>query len=207
MKHLTETTDNPPAEHRGRPLRSFKDDPLRGAAAVGSRSPAFGMTMLRQAHAALAQVPGTSADQRWAQFDALFDFLESVAPRDEREGMLAVQMFATHNAVMDCYRRAATPGQTCDMLDLHYKYAVKLGTLSLQQHAALDRHRGGGQQKITVEHVTVEAGGQAIVGDVSLAKGNGGPGGDGQRGDAGAGASERSPAQQVRVRQRTRNRR
>jgi hypothetical protein len=31
---------------------------------------------------------------------------------------------------------------------------------------ALDKHRGKGQQKITVEHVTVEAGGQAIVGNV-----------------------------------------
>ena len=28
---------------------------------------------------------------------------------------------------------------------------------------ALNRHRGKGQQKVTVEHVTVNAGGQAIV--------------------------------------------
>jgi len=31
---------------------------------------------------------------------------------------------------------------------------------------ALNRHRGKGQQKVTVEHVTVNAGGQAIVGSV-----------------------------------------
>ena len=32
---------------------------------------------------------------------------------------------------------------------------------------ALDRHRGKGQQRITVEHVNVHAGGQAIVGAVT----------------------------------------
>ena len=31
---------------------------------------------------------------------------------------------------------------------------------------ALDKHRGKGQQKVTVEHVYVHAGGQAVVGMV-----------------------------------------
>jgi hypothetical protein len=33
---------------------------------------------------------------------------------------------------------------------------------------ALSRHRGKGQQKVTVEHVHVHAGGQAIVGNVGI---------------------------------------
>jgi len=33
-------------------------------------------------------------------------------------------------------------------------------------HEALDKHRGKGQQKVTVEHVHVHRGGQAIVGAV-----------------------------------------
>jgi hypothetical protein len=32
---------------------------------------------------------------------------------------------------------------------------------------ALNRHRGKGNQKVTVEHVTVNSGGQAIVGNVA----------------------------------------
>jgi hypothetical protein len=35
---------------------------------------------------------------------------------------------------------------------------------------ALKRYRTGGQQKVTVEHVTVNAGGQAIVGAVAHRK-------------------------------------
>ena len=38
---------------------------------------------------------------------------------------------------------------------------------------ALDRHRGKGQQRITVEHVNVHAGGQAIVGAVTPSDGSG----------------------------------
>jgi hypothetical protein len=39
---------------------------------------------------------------------------------------------------------------------------------------ALNRHRGKGQQVVRVEHVTVNAGGQAIVGAVSHPGGGGG---------------------------------
>jgi hypothetical protein len=35
------------------------------------------------------------------------------------------------------------------------------------QVEALKRYRTGGEQKVTVEHVTVNQGGQAIVGNIS----------------------------------------
>jgi hypothetical protein len=40
---------------------------------------------------------------------------------------------------------------------------------------ALNRHRGKGQQKVTVEHVHVHSGGQAVIGMVG-AQGGGAPG-------------------------------
>lgn len=40
-------------------------------------------------------------------------------------------------------------------------------SLYTQQLAALDKRRGKGQQKMTVEYDNVEAGGQAIVGNVN----------------------------------------
>jgi hypothetical protein len=39
------------------------------------------------------------------------------------------------------------------------------------QMEALKRYRTGGQQKVTVEHVTVNDGGQAIVGSVGIGEG------------------------------------
>jgi hypothetical protein len=47
------------------------------------------------------------------------------------------------------------------------------------QLEALDRHRGKGRQVVRVEHVTVNAGGQAIVGAVG--QGGGGDGGSGRQ--------------------------
>ena len=89
-----------------------------------------------------------------------------LAPRDELEGMLAAQMVATHAAAMECLRRAMIDGQTIEGRDQNLKHATKLLGVYARQVEALDKHRGKGQQKITVEHVTVNAGGQAIVGNV-----------------------------------------
>ena len=85
--------------------------------------------------------------------------------------MLAAQMISTHNAAMECLRRAMTEAQTFEGRDQNLKHAAKLLGLYERQLAALDKHRGKGQQKITVEHVTVEAGGQAIVGNVGTTDG------------------------------------
>jgi hypothetical protein len=35
-----------------------------------------------------------------------------IAPKDELEGMLAVQLIASHGAAMECYQRAMLPEQT-----------------------------------------------------------------------------------------------
>ena len=94
------------------------------------------------------------------------ELYESLKPADGAEGMLAVQMVGTHDAAVECLRRAALPSQTFEGRDMALKHAHKLMTLYTQQLATLNKHRGKGQQRVTVEHVNVEAGGQAIVGTV-----------------------------------------
>jgi hypothetical protein len=57
---------------------------------------------------------GHTADKERAheQNIAYLEFLRGVRPRDELEGMLAAQLLASHNAAMECYRRAMVPEQT-----------------------------------------------------------------------------------------------
>ena len=90
----------------------------------------------------------------------------SIGPRDEIEGMLAGQLLACHHASMECFRRAMIGEQTFegrrDALSQPTNYGASYATLL----DALNRHRGKGQQKVTVEHVHVHAGGQAVVGMV-----------------------------------------
>ena len=69
---------------------------------------------------------------------------------------------------MECFRRAHLPGQPLANREMALKYADKLTRSFAGLVEALDRHRGKGQpQVVRVERVTVEAGGQAIVGAVT----------------------------------------
>jgi hypothetical protein len=83
--------------------------------------------------------------------------------------MLASQLLASHNAAMECYRRAMLPEQTFDGRRENLSQANKLSRTHATLLEALNRHRGKGQQKVTVEHVHVHEGGQAIVGNVGRA--------------------------------------
>jgi hypothetical protein len=104
-----------------------------------------------------------SCDQ---QYSATVAALIGIGPRDELEAMIAAQLLAAHNAAMECYRRAMLFEQTFEGRRENLSQANKLSRTSAALLDALNRHRGKGQQKVTVEHVHVNAGGQAIVGAV-----------------------------------------
>jgi len=80
--------------------------------------------------------------------------------------MIAAQLLAAHNAAMECYRRAMLGEQTFEGRRENLSQANKLSRTYAILLDALNRHRGKGQQKVTVEHVHVHQGGQAIVGNV-----------------------------------------
>jgi len=92
--------------------------------------------------------------------------LVGIHPRDELEGMMAAQLIAAHSAAMECYRRAMIGEQTFEGRRENLNQANKLSRSFAVLLEALNRHRGKGQQKVTVEHVHVHSGGQAIVGAV-----------------------------------------
>ncbi len=106
--------------------------------------------------------PSTLERLAWATVAAL----EGIGPRDELEGMIAAQLIAAHNASMECYRRAMLPDQTFKGRSEALNQANKLSRTWATLLDALNKHRGKGQQKVTVEHVHVHAGGQAVVGTV-----------------------------------------
>ncbi len=92
--------------------------------------------------------------------------LIGIGPKDELEGMIASQLLAAHNAAMECYRRAMIGEQTFEGRRENLNQANKLSRTYAALLESLNRHRGKGQQKVTVEHVHVHSGGQAIVGHV-----------------------------------------
>ncbi|MGJ8588261.1 MAG: hypothetical protein ACSHXW_08910 [Yoonia sp.] len=113
---------------------------------------------------------GLAEDDKNARILRAVELFEELKPQDAAESMLAAQMVGTHSAALECLRRAALPNQTFAGRDAALKHAMKLMTLYTQQLATLNKHRGKGQQKVTVEYVNVEPGGQAIVGNVETGK-------------------------------------
>ena len=67
-----------------------------------------------------------------------------------------------------------TKGQYPESRERNLNLATKLQRTFVAQIEALQKLRGKGGQKVTVEHVHVHEGGQAIVGNVSHAQGGGG---------------------------------
>jgi hypothetical protein len=93
--------------------------------------------------------------------------LHGIRPRDTLEGMLATQMVAGHNMAMDLLRRAALPLQPPEAMELYLNSATKLQRTFVAQIEVLDRHRGKGEQTMTVEQVHIHDGAQGIVGPFS----------------------------------------
>lgn len=107
--------------------------------------------------------------------NAALAMVEAVAPTDELEASLAVQMAGCHALAMEMLGRAKTTERS-DHIELYGNMAVKLQRTFTAQIEALARMRGKGQQTVRVEHVTVQPGAQAIVGDVHHHRGTGGGG-------------------------------
>ena len=154
-------------------------DPAAGAGKLrpigGSGSDEFNRVIANQAVQSL-WLAHADKDGRDQLQSAALATLVSIAPKDEIEGMLAAQMVAAHAASMECYRRASE--QSHEGRQSNLSHAGKLSRTYVQLLEALNRHRGKGtQQKVTVEHVHVHAGGQAVVGAVEALPGGGGAAG------------------------------
>jgi hypothetical protein len=132
--------------------------------ALATADPAFLDGLLSQ----LVNVgsPGKKADERGLNF--MLAMVKGLAPKDEAECMLAAQMAAVHMATMTFARRLAHVDNIAQQ-DSAERAFNKLSRTFAVQMEALKRYRTGGEQRVIVQHVTVNEGGQAIVGAVSPA--------------------------------------
>lgn len=174
-------------------IEKTKADDL-GVTVSGSARTGHKIDLLRQG--ALCQIFGTSdekqasallshclkplkadeaSDEHPANDERVFmlSVIRDIAPRDPVERMLAVQMAATHIATIRSARWLAN-AESIPQAQAHYTGFNKLARTFAAQVEALRKHRTGGEQWVTVQHVNVSDGGQAVVGNVQ----HGGRGGD-----------------------------
>ena len=93
--------------------------------------------------------------------------LAGIQPQNEVETMLAAQMIGVHNMAMRTMGLAMLGGQTLQGKESNGNLATKMLRTFIAQMETLHKIRTGGQQKMIIEHVNVNEGGQAIVGTVN----------------------------------------
>jgi hypothetical protein len=119
----------------------------------------------------IAQLANAGAQGRKIDEDMLnfmLSVVKGINPNDQTEAMLAAQMAAIHAATMTFARRLAHV-ENIPQQDSAERALNKLARTFASQMEALKRYRTGGEQKVTVQHVSVQEGGQAIVGNVTQA--------------------------------------
>jgi hypothetical protein len=124
----------------------------------GSDWPEFNLALLK---ATLATIAGNDPDGMSHRIAVTKDALSAFKPTDEIEGMIAAQAVAMHQASMECFRRAAIPGQPAEVASKLRKDGANLARAMTDMLQALDRKRGKGPQVVRVERVVVHEGGQA----------------------------------------------
>lgn len=129
--------------------------------AIGTTNGAFTSSLLSQITNAGSK--GSTPDPEGINF--MLSVITGIQPRDQIETLLAAQMAAVHMQIMAFARRLAHV-DNIKQQDSAERAFNKLTRTFTSQMEALNRYRGKGQQKMTVEHVHVHEGGQAIVGNV-----------------------------------------
>ena len=99
-------------------------------------------------------------------YDFIVAVLRGAKPKDQIAAMLATQMAATHMAIIRFTNRLAQFEST-ELQDCHERTLNKLLRAFIMQVEAFNRYQNGGEQKVTVQQVSVSEGSQAIVGNVT----------------------------------------
>jgi len=96
----------------------------------------------------------------------MISMMKGIAPRDSLETMLTAQMVSVHVATMRFASRLAF-AEGIPQQEGVARTLTRLARTFAAQMEALNRHRGNGERPITVQNLSVQDGGSAIVGNVT----------------------------------------
>jgi hypothetical protein len=136
---------------------------------TGTRTFEAANRFIAQIDSALVWPKPTDDKDRLLRASALMIMAE-ISPQNAIQAMLATQMIAVNDAALLFLSQATLQGQFVNAADACVLRATRLMRIFNEQLEAMQRLKGKAcQQKVTVEHVHVHDGGQAIVGAVTTA--------------------------------------
>jgi|GEM_PF-2512460 hypothetical protein len=133
--------------------------------ATGTVHPSAQRHLITQATAALPNNAGDSV----IPHNSLMENLSSMSPKTELEAMLSVQLITVHNFAMDFFSRLTEPTGFEEVTDRQLNRITKLLTVFQKGVSALEKLRQR-EQVIKVQHVHINQGGQAVIGNVHADK-------------------------------------
>ena len=132
--------------------------------AVGTTDRAFAAGFICQ----VTNATGKKLDEdSMIRLNFMLSVIRGIKPKDHVEAMLACQMAAVHESTMKFFRNLAESSDDLEYRDSAERTLNKLMRTFTTQMEALKRYRSGVQQTVNVQHVNVNDGGQAIVGNIS----------------------------------------
>jgi hypothetical protein len=120
----------------------------------------------------LANAAKTGPEIKATELDFMLTVVRAIAPRDEIEALPATQMAAVHNAAMIAAGRL-NQSKSANLADLIAQQDSASNTFNkltrtfAAQLEALKRYRSGTEAPVKTQNVTVNDGGQAVVGNVN----------------------------------------
>jgi hypothetical protein len=141
---------------------SVQKDPMTAAVAnveaYGTANPGI-TTMI---HNQLAGLPKELTENF---LNAAIGFMHENRPENTIEAMLLLRIFKS-NYLANAFENRALKLDDYDLIDRNVNRSFRLSRTMLAALEALQRYRGKADQTMKVEHVTVESGGQAIIGPI-----------------------------------------
>lgn len=125
---------------------------------TGTEDPELGASMIRsatEATQAVAQIPNES----------IVSLYEELQPRNILESMLIGEMTAAHSHCLELFKKAGD-NTVFEIQASRLKLADKLMRTFASCLETLEKTRRGGNQTVKVEHLHIQEGAQAVVGNV-----------------------------------------
>jgi hypothetical protein len=149
-------------------------DPRALCAVFGIEDPGVAVRLLSQLINFIQPDPHKPADA--VSIDQMLALIEGIGPGNTLEAMTATMLVGVQHAALDALRRASHPDQTPSGRQSYMALGLKAMRTFAQLVETLHVGRGKAVRQeinVTHQHVTVEAGGQAMVGAIHARRGRG----------------------------------
>lgn len=160
------STASPKVKLRRRRILIDHPDPRTGEALLAEALGAVDRDGLHGLLSHLARAGAVAGQLDQGNLAFMISMLKSMAPKGSIEGMLAAQMACVHLATMRSACRLALTSDLAQQESLT-RALTRLARTYAAQMEALGRHRSNGACAITVQNLSVQDGGKAVVGHLT----------------------------------------